>query len=85
VLAAALDGMRISKIRHRLRSPPGVALALDEFQGENAGLLIAEAEFDSDDLMRDFAAPDFALREVTGDLRFTGPYLARYGRAADPG
>jgi CYTH domain-containing protein len=62
VLATALTGARISKLRHRLRSPSGIALAIDEFQGEIAGLLVAEAEFDSDDLMRNFLMPDFALR-----------------------
>lgn len=85
VLAAALDGVRISKLRHRLHSPPGIALCVDEFKGEIAGLRIAEAEFDSDDLMRDFTMPDFASREVTDDVRFTGPYLATYGRPVETG
>lgn len=83
VLAAALDGVRISRIRHRLQSPPSVALGVDELQSDLAGLLIAEAEFDSDDLMRNFAMPDFALREVTDDVRFIGPWLALHGRPLD--
>lgn len=85
VLSGALEGKSISKIRHRLQSPPGVALGVDQFQGDMAGLLIVEAEFDNDELMRDFAMPDFALREVTDDLRFTAPWLALHGRPAKTG
>lgn len=83
VLTKSLQGIRISRRRHRLRSPPGVALGVDDFDDSFSGLLIAEAEFDSDDLMADFAAPDFTLREVTDDVRYTGPCLARYGRPED--
>lgn len=62
-----------------------MALAIDEFSGHLAGLLILEAEFDTDDRLSRFDPPDFALREVTDDLRFTGPYLARYGRSPEQG
>ena len=72
VLAVSLPGIRISKLRHRLRSPAGVSLAMDEFSGDLAGLLILEAEFETDDHMRDFAIPDFAAREVTDDPRTQG-------------
>lgn len=80
ILAASLQGNRITKLRHQLRSNPGIALAIDEFQGELSGLRIVEAEFDSDELMRNFAMPDFATREVTNDPRFTGPWIALRGR-----
>jgi CYTH domain-containing protein len=50
------------------------------FMAKSPPCWIAEAEFDSDYLMRDFEMPDFALCEVTDDMRFTGPYLARYRR-----
>jgi CYTH domain-containing protein len=79
ILAASLQGVRIKKLRHRLRSTPGIALAVDEFQGGLSGLLTTEAEFDDADVMRNFAMPDFATREVTDDLRFTGSYLASNG------
>jgi CYTH domain-containing protein len=83
VLAAALPGIRIAKRRHRLRSPPGVLMSLDEFQDDLAGLVLLEAEFTSDQLMADFAVPSFAAREVTDDPRYGGGALAANGLPAD--
>jgi CYTH domain-containing protein len=79
VLAALLPGFRIKKLRHRLQRLSGVAVAVDEFQGELAGLILAEAEFETADLLATFPTPDFAAREVTDDPRFTGAYLVRNG------
>ena len=79
VLAAALPGRRIRKIRHRLKAPPGVVLSADEFQGELSGLRMVEAEFDTDERMDSFAMPDFAIREVTDDPRFGGGSLVANG------
>ena len=83
VLAAALPGRRIRKIRHRLKAPPGVVLSADEFQGELLGLRMVEAEFDTDERMASFAMPDFAIREVTDDPRFGGGYLVANGLPDD--
>ena len=79
VLAASLPGVRIAKRRHRLHSPPGALMSLDEFLGDLEGLVLLEAEFTSDDLMAGFVAPDFAGREVTDDPRYGGSALAAYG------
>ena len=79
VLAAALPGRRLRKIRHRLKAPPGVVLSADEFQGELLGLRMVEAEFDTTERMDSFAMPDFAIREVTDDLRFGGGHLVANG------
>jgi CYTH domain-containing protein len=83
VLAAVLPGVRIRKMRHRLHSPPGVLLSLDVFQGELDGLIMVEAEFKTQELMATFAMPDFAVREVTDDPRFTGGHLATHGLPKD--
>lgn len=83
VLAAALPGIRIRKLRHRLRSRPGVLMSLDEFQDGLAGLVLLEAEFDTAGLMAGFTTPDFALREVTDDARFGGGALAANGLPKD--
>lgn len=80
VLAAALHGQRITKIRYRLHAPPGVVLSVDEFQGELAGLLLAEAEFQSDAALRAYSAPAFVIREVTDEPEYTGGWLAQHGR-----
>ena len=55
VLAASLSGIRINKLRHRLHSPlPGVLLTVDEFEAHLHGLVLAEAEFETDDLLAAF-------------------------------
>ncbi|MFO1159156.1 MAG: hypothetical protein U1E60_09990 [Reyranellaceae bacterium] len=79
LLSAALSGVRLRKLRHRLQSPPGVLMSLDEFQDALAGLVVVEAEFASDDLMAGFSAPAFASQEVTEDRRFSGASLALHG------
>ena len=80
VLAVTLEGERLSKTRHRLHAPPGVVLSVDEFQGKLAGLILAEAEFQSDEALTAFSTPAFAVREVTDDPEYTGGRLAQYGR-----
>ncbi|EJE53095.1 hypothetical protein PMI14_02169 [Acidovorax sp. CF316] len=82
LLAATLPGRRVHKLRHRLHPVDGVAMVVDEFQGELAGLLLAEAEFASPELLAAFPGPDFAVREVTDDPRFTGGRLAHHGLPA---
>ena len=79
VLAASLPGVRIRKLRHRLKRTSDVLLAIDEFQGEQAGLLLLEAEFKTSEQLAAYAPPDFAGREVTDDPVFTGGHLALKG------
>ncbi len=79
VLAASLRGRRIEKLRHRLLSPPGVMLAVDEFQGVLQGLFLVEAEFESPGELAAFSKPDFAGQEVTDDPRYTGGQLVLHG------
>ena len=79
VLAACLPGACIKKLRHRLQHVPGALLAVDEFQGELGGLILAEAEFETPEQLAAFPTPDFAVREVTLDPRFTGGYLVKNG------
>lgn len=56
----------------------GHVFEVDEFYGENDGLILAEVELESAD--EPFDKPDFLGREVTGDRRFynscmrTNPY-----------
>ena len=79
VLAASLPGTRLQKLRHRLQPVPGAVLAVDEFQGEHSGLILAEAEFETPEQMADFPTPDFVVREVTLDPRFGGGHLVEFG------
>ena len=79
VLAAALPGARLTKLRYRLQSPAGMVISVDQFQDELAGLMMVEAEFSTADLMASFPGPDFADREVTDDRRYGGGHLVRHG------
>ena len=79
VLAETLKGDRLEKVRHRLHAPAGVLMSFDEFQGDLAGLLLVEAEFQTSDELAAFPMPSFASREVTDDTRYTGAAIARHG------
>ena len=63
---------------------PGLGEAvLRGMRGALTGLLLVEAEFDTEERMAAFATPDFALREVTDDPRFTGGHLVKHGLPKD--
>ena len=83
VLAATLAGVRIRKLRHRFHGTPGIMMMVDEFQDALAGLFLLEADFGTPELMAAFPMPDFALREVTEDPRYTGASLAVNGFPKD--
>lgn len=53
----------------RFSIPP---FGVDAFAPPLDGLFLAEIEFDSDEAMHSFAAPTWAVAEVTLDPRFTG-------------
>jgi CYTH domain-containing protein len=84
LLAASLAGTRIRKLRHRLAPDAGVTVSVDEFQGNLAGLLLAEAEFPTHEGLAAFSAPDFVEREITDDPRYTGGHLAAFGLPEEP-
>jgi CYTH domain-containing protein len=58
-------------------------MLVDEFQGDLGGLIMAEAEFKTRELLLAFTMPDFAVREVTDDPRFNGGNLGKYGLPKD--
>jgi hypothetical protein len=79
-LLAHLPGLPLRKVRHRLKPMNGAAaMSVDRFEGPLQGLIMGEAEFDDDAAMLAFPLPDFALREVTDDVRYTGAELALRG------
>ena len=53
----------------------GHTFEVDEFYGDNEGLVFAEVELSSED--ESFAKPDFIGPEVTGDRRFYNSYLRK--------
>lgn len=70
------DGPVVEKRRH-LVAYRGSTWEVDEFLGENSGLVIAEIELESED--QPFAKPPWLGREVTADPRYFNSNLA-----ADP-
>lgn len=63
----------IEKRRYLVHSGPHV-FEIDEFHGENEGLVMAEVELGSE--TEAFDKPSFIGKEVTGDTRFYNAYLA---------
>ena len=74
-LLAISDGPLIEKTRHVL-THTGMAWELDVFAGDNAGLVVAEVELQSEDQV--FARPDWLGEEVTQDARYFNSNLAAH-------
>lgn len=67
----------IDKTRYLIASPDGVhTWEVDEFYGENEGLIMAEIELESEDAP--YQKPAFIGREVTGDRRFYNSHMRQY-------
>jgi CYTH domain-containing protein len=69
------DGPILEKIR-RVIEHEGAAWEVDEFFGENAGLVVAEIELHSED--QAFARPEWLGEEVTHDPRYYNSSLAAH-------
>jgi CYTH domain-containing protein len=72
---AQLPAKELSKIRYSV--PP---FGIDVFEGTLAGLIIAEAEFDSAEAAIALEIPSFIGAEVSVDGRFTGGRLVHASR-----
>lgn len=71
-------GLRLEKVRYRI--PHGrLTIELDVYRGAARGLAVAEVEFQSDDALRRFEAPEWFGREVTGKKQFANSHLAAVG------
>ena len=64
----------IEKTRFKVEAG-GFTWEIDEFFGENQGLIVAEVELESED--QDFPRPDWVLEEVTGDPRYFNSNLIK--------
>lgn len=66
----------------------GLKWEIDEFRGANQGLIVAELELKTAD--QEFAKPDWAAEEVTGDPRYYNLHLVKHpysewGKRKEPG
>lgn len=67
----------IDKHRYLVASPDGQhTFEVDEFHGDNEGLVIAEVELRNE--RESFKKPDFIGIEVTGDRRFYNKHMLKY-------
>ena len=64
----------IEKIRYTVEDG-GMVWEIDEFAGDNQGLIVAEVELDSED--QQFPKPDWIGKEVTGDPRYFNSNLIK--------
>lgn len=74
-LLAMCDGPLIEKNR-RVIEFAGMNWEIDEFLGENAGLIIAEVELQSED--QSIEIPDWIGTEVTDDPRYFNSNLSKH-------
>ncbi len=74
-LLAQLPAKMLCKTRYSM--PP---FGIDVFEGELAGLRLAEAEFDSASEADTLVLPPYIRHEVTDDIRFTGGQLVNTSR-----
>lgn len=73
LLALAEPGV-IEKVRHLVAAGPHT-FEVDEFFGENAGLVVAEIELEAED--EAFERPKWLGEEVTGDRRYYNSSLVK--------
>lgn len=74
-LLALCDGPTIQKIRHHVMHQ-GHHWEVDEFQGDNAGLVVAELELAAEDEV--FVRPPWLGQEVSDDSRYFNSQLASH-------
>ncbi|MCS3803271.1 CYTH domain-containing protein [Chromobacterium alkanivorans] len=73
-IMAAMCPMVVDKLRHRIEHG-GFIWEVDEFFGDNAGLVLAEIELPDENTR--FDKPAWIGEEVTEDGRYTNAYLSK--------
>jgi adenylate cyclase len=68
----------LEKTRYRI-DYDGFAVEVDVFEGDLAGLVLAEVEFESEESAASFDPPLWVLREVTDDPRYLNQSLSLHG------
>ncbi|MBQ6076001.1 MAG: CYTH domain-containing protein [Lachnospiraceae bacterium] len=74
-LAEKTDGHPVVKTRYRIPLPP-YTVELDVFEGEHAGLWLAEVEFPSVEEAQAFTPPEWFGEDVTYDKNYRNVRLA---------
>ncbi|WP_035054797.1 CYTH domain-containing protein [Andreprevotia chitinilytica] len=66
----------LDKTRHLVDAGDGLTWEIDEFHGDNAGLIVAEIELPNEDTR--FKMPDWLGNEVSGDPRYYNSALSNH-------
>lgn len=66
----------IDKTRHIISASNGLFFEVDEFHGDNEGLVVAEIELPDENYP--FEKPEWLGKEVTGDRRYYNSMLKKY-------
>lgn len=74
-LLAICEPTIIEKVRYIIEANNNLFFEVDEFLGENEGLLIAEIELPSEDF--EFTKPDWLGEEVTGQIQYYNSMIAK--------
>jgi len=77
------EGRRVRKTRTYLPAGDGLTVELDVYDGDLAGLVVAEVEFASEQAADAFEPPAWLGTEVTDDPRYKNRALALEGRPRD--
>jgi len=78
---SVFDANEIRKNRYPFQFG-GRKFGIDMFLGDLFGLVLAEVSFDSDEELRSYPQPPFALADVTNNIVFSGGYLSQTTFAA---
>jgi len=70
------EGRRVEKVRHLVPAGDGLVLEVDVYEGDLAGLVVAEIEFPSEAAADAWAPPAWLGAEVTTDERYKNHHLA---------
>jgi adenylate cyclase len=73
------EGRRVEKVRHLVPADDGLVLEVDVYEGDLAGLLVAEVEFPSEAAADAWTPPPWLGAEVTTDERYKNHRLASEG------
>jgi adenylate cyclase len=76
VLWPATCGRRLSKVRYEIPWK-NFTIEVDIYRGRNHGLIVAEVEFPTLASYRQFKAPPWFGREITGQRKYSNVRLAR--------
>lgn len=75
-LKEKIDGWLITKTRYLVPIHDGLTAEVDVFSSPNAGLHLAEVEFDSIDAANAFVPPEWFGEDVTEDGRYHNSYMS---------